>query len=145
MHLGMVVQWEDRFYKSATAATPSWATRRTLTKAASRTDRIYPDYVKICEGFGVKCERVMHKKDLRGALSACSREGALRARRDGALHRARAADDSRRRDLQGRHQRALGCRVKTEDEREADEPGGGKVTGAKPEHKIGCCGQLQQL
>jgi len=23
---------------------------------------IYPDYVKICEGFAVKCERVMHKK-----------------------------------------------------------------------------------
>jgi acetolactate synthase-1/2/3 large subunit len=27
-HLGMVVQWEDKFY-TATAATPTWATRRT--------------------------------------------------------------------------------------------------------------------
>ena len=32
-------------------------------------------------------------------------EGGVRARRDGALHRARAADDSGRRDLQGRHHR----------------------------------------
>ena len=29
---------------------------------------IYPDYLKICEGFGVKCERVMHKRDLQGAI-----------------------------------------------------------------------------
>ena len=29
---------------------------------------IYPDYVKICEGFGVKCERVTRKEDLRAAM-----------------------------------------------------------------------------
>ena len=29
---------------------------------------IYPDYVRVCNSFGVKCERVMFKKDLRAAI-----------------------------------------------------------------------------
>src|SRR5690606_37508074 len=29
---------------------------------------IYPDYVTMCASFGVKCERVIYKKDLRGAI-----------------------------------------------------------------------------
>jgi len=59
-HLGMVVQWEDRFYKGNRGHT-------FLGDPRDRT-RIYPDYVKLCAGFGVKCERVIHKKDLRGAI-----------------------------------------------------------------------------
>ncbi len=59
-YLGMVVQWEDRFYKSNRG--------HTFLGDPRDAARIYPDYVKVCEGFGVPCERVLHKKDLRGAI-----------------------------------------------------------------------------
>jgi acetolactate synthase I/II/III large subunit len=59
-HLGMVVQWEDNFY----------AGNRGHTYLGDPKERaaIYPDYVKVCTSFGVKCERVMFKKDLRAAI-----------------------------------------------------------------------------
>ena len=59
-HLGMVVQWEDRFYNSNRG--------HTFLGDPRNRDRIYPDYVELCRGFGVKCERVIAKKDLRPAL-----------------------------------------------------------------------------
>jgi acetolactate synthase I/II/III large subunit len=59
-HLGMVVQWEDRFYNSNRG--------HTFLGDPTNRDQIYPDYVKICEGFGVKCERVTEKSELRAAL-----------------------------------------------------------------------------
>jgi len=59
-HLGMVVQWEDRFYESNRG--------HTFLGDPEDTTRIYPDYVEICKGFGVPCERVIHKKDLIPAL-----------------------------------------------------------------------------
>ena len=59
-HLGMVVQWEDRFYESNRA--------HTFLGDPDDTSRIYPDYVALCKGFGVPCERVKHKKDLPAAL-----------------------------------------------------------------------------
>jgi acetolactate synthase-1/2/3 large subunit len=58
--LGMVVQWEDRFYNSNRG--------HTFLGDPKNLERIYPDYVKICEGFGVPCERVIFKKDLGPAL-----------------------------------------------------------------------------
>src|SRR6201996_4970936 len=59
-HLGMVVQWEDRFFDS----------NRGHTYLGDPDDRaqIYPDYPTIFKGFGIPCERVEHKKDLEGAL-----------------------------------------------------------------------------
>jgi acetolactate synthase-1/2/3 large subunit len=59
-HLGMVVQWEDRFFES----------NRGHTYLGDPADRsqIYPDYPTIFKGFGITCERVLHKKDLEGAL-----------------------------------------------------------------------------
>ena len=59
-HLGMVVQWEDNFYGG----------NRGHTYLGDPKDRpsIYPDYVAVCNSFGVKCERVMYKKDLRAAM-----------------------------------------------------------------------------
>ena len=59
-HLGMVVQWEDRFYKSNRG--------HTYLGDPRDRERIYPDYVELCRGFGVKCERVTEKKDLQPAL-----------------------------------------------------------------------------
>jgi acetolactate synthase-1/2/3 large subunit len=59
-HLGMVVQWEDNFY----------AGNRGHTYLGNPENRaqVYPDYVRVCNSFNVKCERVMYKKDLRAAI-----------------------------------------------------------------------------
>ncbi|MBW0000418.1 MAG: biosynthetic-type acetolactate synthase large subunit [Verrucomicrobia bacterium] len=59
-HLGMVVQWEDRFYKGNRG--------HTFLGDPRDRERIYPDYIQICSGFGIKCERILHKADLRPAL-----------------------------------------------------------------------------
>jgi len=59
-HLGMVVQWEDRFHGSNRG--------HTFLGDPKDLKRIYPDYVEICRGFGVTCERVTHKKDVRAAI-----------------------------------------------------------------------------
>ncbi len=59
-YLGMVMQWEDRFYGSNRG--------HTFLGDPQDLERIYPDYVKMCEGFGVPCERVIHKRDLVGAI-----------------------------------------------------------------------------
>ncbi len=59
-HLGMVVQWEDRFYKSNRG--------HTFLGNPADPKGIYPDYVTICAGFGVTCERVTRKEDLRAAM-----------------------------------------------------------------------------
>lgn len=59
-YLGMVVQWEDLKYGSNRA--------HTFLGDPKDLDRIYPNYVDICHGFGVKCERVLHKKDLPAAI-----------------------------------------------------------------------------
>jgi acetolactate synthase-1/2/3 large subunit len=59
-HLGMVVQWEDKFYKG----------NRGHTYLGNPDERaeIYPDYVRVCNSFNVKCERVMYKRDLGPAI-----------------------------------------------------------------------------
>jgi acetolactate synthase-1/2/3 large subunit len=59
-YLGMVVQWEDRFYKSNRG--------HTFLGLNDQPDRIYPDFMKICEGFDVPARRVIHKRDLREAM-----------------------------------------------------------------------------
>jgi acetolactate synthase-1/2/3 large subunit len=59
-HLGMVVQWEDRFHGGNRG--------HTFLGDPKDLKRIYPDYVQICKGFGVTCERVIHKKDLPAAM-----------------------------------------------------------------------------
>jgi acetolactate synthase-1/2/3 large subunit len=59
-HLGMVMQWEDRFYAGNRGHTY-------LGDPEKRKD-IYPDYVAVCRAFNVKCERVMFRKDLRAAI-----------------------------------------------------------------------------
>ena len=59
-HLGMVVQWEDRFYQGNRG--------HTYLGDPENREKIYPDYVAVCHSFNVKCERVMYQKDLRAAL-----------------------------------------------------------------------------
>jgi len=67
-YLGMVMQWEDRFYNSNRGHTFLGNPKKTYEGSLIDPAGIYPDYVKMCEGFCVKCERVMHKRDLRGAI-----------------------------------------------------------------------------
>jgi acetolactate synthase-1/2/3 large subunit len=66
--LGMVMQWEDRFYKSNRGHTFLGNPKNVYKGSLDDPTGIYPDYVKMCEGFAVKCERVMHKKDLAAAM-----------------------------------------------------------------------------
>ncbi|KAK8942391.1 hypothetical protein KSP39_PZI009235 [Platanthera zijinensis] len=59
-HLGMVVQWEDRFYKANRA--------HTYLGDPSNESEIYPDLVTIAKGFNVPAARVTKKSEVREAM-----------------------------------------------------------------------------
>jgi acetolactate synthase-1/2/3 large subunit len=59
-HLGMVMQWEDKFFQGNRG--------HTYLGDPENRKQIYPDYVAVCNSFNVKCERVMYQKDLRAAM-----------------------------------------------------------------------------
>jgi acetolactate synthase I/II/III large subunit len=59
-HLGMVVQWEDKFYQGNRG--------HTYLGDPGNRKQIYPDYIAMAKSFNVPCERVMYKKDLRAAI-----------------------------------------------------------------------------
>ena len=59
-YLGMVVQWEDRFYKSNRG--------HTFLGDPENRQKVYPDYVAISKGFNVPADRVTKKSELRAAL-----------------------------------------------------------------------------
>ncbi|KAL5543898.1 hypothetical protein UlMin_007682 [Ulmus minor] len=59
-HLGMVVQWEDRFYKANRA--------HTYLGDPSNESEIFPNMLKFAEACGVPAARVTKKKDLRAAI-----------------------------------------------------------------------------
>ncbi len=65
-HLGMVVQWEDRFYKSIRGNTILGDENN--IGSPDNPDALYPDFVKIAEGFGVKGRRVIKKSELKAAI-----------------------------------------------------------------------------
>lgn len=67
-HLGMVVQWEDMKYDSNRGHTYLGDHDSRYDPKYKREEHIYPDYVSLCKGFGVTCERVIHKKDLDAAM-----------------------------------------------------------------------------
>ncbi|HEX8294753.1 MAG TPA: biosynthetic-type acetolactate synthase large subunit [Chthoniobacteraceae bacterium] len=67
LHLGMVVQWEDRFFKSNRGHT-FLGLFSDEARVVADTKTIYPDFMKICEGFGIPSRRVEHKKDLKAAM-----------------------------------------------------------------------------
>jgi acetolactate synthase I/II/III large subunit len=59
-HLGMVMQWEDRFYES----------NRAHTYLGEGFDKDpYPDFVTVAKGFGVGARSVVRKEDLDDALN----------------------------------------------------------------------------
>jgi acetolactate synthase-1/2/3 large subunit len=65
-HLGMVVQWEDRFYGSVRGNTILGD--ETNVGSPENLGGLYPDFVKIAEGFGVKGRRVHLRSELRAAI-----------------------------------------------------------------------------
>jgi acetolactate synthase-1/2/3 large subunit len=65
-HLGMVVQWEDLLYESVRGQTV--LCDKDNIGGPDNLDAIYPDFVKISEGFGVKGRRVVKREDLRDAI-----------------------------------------------------------------------------
>lgn len=65
-HLGMVVQWEDRFYGSVRGNTILGD--ETNVGSPDNLAGLYPDFVKIAEGFGVKGRRVHLKSELKEAI-----------------------------------------------------------------------------
>ena len=65
-HLGMVVQWEDRFYDSVRGNTILGDVSN--IGSPDNPDALYPDFVQIAAGFGVKGRRVIKKNQLRQAI-----------------------------------------------------------------------------
>jgi acetolactate synthase-1/2/3 large subunit len=65
-HLGMVVQWEDLMYDSVRGQTI--LCDKDDIGGPDNVDALYPDFVKIAEGFGVAGRRVIKREDLREAL-----------------------------------------------------------------------------
>nr|AMB51356.1 acetolactate synthase [Euphorbia maculata] len=59
-HLGMVVQWEDRFYKANRA--------HTYLGNPSKESEIFPNMLKFAEACGIPAARVTRKQDLRAAI-----------------------------------------------------------------------------
>ena len=59
-HLGMVVQWEDKFFEGNRG--------HTYLGDPENRKQIYPDYVAMAKSFNVPSERVMYRKDLRAAM-----------------------------------------------------------------------------
>ncbi|KAK7302757.1 hypothetical protein RJT34_13653 [Clitoria ternatea] len=59
-HLGMVVQWEDRFYKSNRA--------HTYLGDPSNENKIFPNMLKFADACGIPAARVTKKQNLRAAM-----------------------------------------------------------------------------
>lgn len=65
-HLGMVVQWEDLMYESVRGQTI--LSDPDNIGGPENLSGIYPDFVKIAEGFGIKSRRVVKRSELREAI-----------------------------------------------------------------------------
>lgn len=70
-HLGMVVQWEDRFMEGRRAHTylgPVDKPEALGDGEGDTCDLIYPDFPTIAKGYGIASQRVQHKDDLEEAI-----------------------------------------------------------------------------
>jgi acetolactate synthase-1/2/3 large subunit len=65
-HLGMVTQWEDRFYGSVRGQTILGDPKN--IGGPDNVDALYPDFVKIAAGFGIAGRRVIKRGELRDAI-----------------------------------------------------------------------------
>ena len=95
-HLGMVVQWEDRFF---TGQPGPYLSRRGLEEEP------YPDFVHIAKGFNVNGKSIYAKGDFDAALEEMlDSDGPYVLDVHGALSGTCAADDSERHDRSRHHQ-----------------------------------------
>ena len=70
-HLGMVVQWEDRFHAGNRAHTylgPVHLPEAIGQGEGEVPDYIYPDFVEVSRGFGVAARQIREKSEVLGAL-----------------------------------------------------------------------------
>jgi len=70
-HLGMVVQWEDRFMDGKRAHTYLGPVNKPEALGDANTivcDQIYPDFVGIAKAYGIAGQRVQHQDQLEDAL-----------------------------------------------------------------------------
>ncbi len=65
-HLGMVMQWEDRFYDKVRGHTV--LSDPDNEGSPDNPDGVYPNYVMIAEGYGIKGRRVIKREDLQEAM-----------------------------------------------------------------------------
>jgi acetolactate synthase-1/2/3 large subunit len=65
-HLGMVVQWEDRFYDGVRGHTILCDPNN--IGSPDNLDAVYPDFAGIAKGYGIAGRRVYKKEDLRPAI-----------------------------------------------------------------------------
>mmetsp|Transcript_10378 Transcript_10378/g.14166 ORF Transcript_10378/g.14166 Transcript_10378/m.14166 type:complete len:686 (-) Transcript_10378:238-2295(-) len=73
-HLGMVVQWEDRFYKANRGHT--YLGSDTEYHTTGEEADIFPDFVTISKGFRVPARRVTRRSELKEAIEEmCNSEG----------------------------------------------------------------------
>jgi acetolactate synthase-1/2/3 large subunit len=71
-HLGMVVQWEDRFYASNRAHTylgPIHHPEAIGRGEGELPEELYPDFVAIARGFGITARQVRRKAEVPDALA----------------------------------------------------------------------------
>ena len=59
-HLGMVVQWEDRFYSSNRA--------HTFIGDPKDPNKVYPDFVALAAGYGIPARRISRREEVSDAL-----------------------------------------------------------------------------
>ena len=72
-HLGMVVQWEDRFMEGRRAHTylgPVHHPEALGEGSGSHYEETYPNFVKLAESFGIKSQQVRSKAALSDAIKA---------------------------------------------------------------------------
>jgi len=70
-HLGMVVQWEDRFHQGNRAHTylgPIHHPEAVGQGGGEQPEELYPDFIQIAKGFGVEARRIRRKEEVVGAL-----------------------------------------------------------------------------
>jgi len=69
-HLGMVVQWEDRFFEGRRAQTYLGPVDRpeAVGKGGAEISEPYPDFVGIAAGFGIPGRQIRHKKEVPEAI-----------------------------------------------------------------------------
>ena len=69
-HLGMVMQWEDRFHDVVRAHTYLGCIDdpEAAGKGMGVMEHYYPDFIKIAEGYDIAGRTISHKHEMAGAI-----------------------------------------------------------------------------